>query len=56
MRKLKFDSVSMALFFVRMILGLMFMMYGFHKVFAIGAVDFACGNFVGGYQDTWIPI
>jgi len=56
MSKLKFDSVSLALFFVRWVLGLAFMMEGFHKVFTIGAVDFSREVFVGDYQDTWIPV
>ena len=56
MNTLNFDRVSLALFFVRWILGLMFMMEGFHKVFALGAVDFAREVFVRDYQDTWIPV
>ena len=36
--------------------GLMFLMPGFFKVFSEGAVTFAQENFVGDYQDTWIPV
>ena len=56
MSKLNFDRISLALFFVRWVLGLAFMMEGFHKVFAIGAVEFAREVFVEDYQDTWIPV
>ncbi len=56
MRKLNFDRIALALFFVRWILGLAFMMEGFHKVFDTGAVEFAREVFVGDYQDTWIPV
>ncbi len=56
MRKPTIDGSALALFFARRILGLMFLMRGFFKSFSIGAVAFARENFVGRYQDTWIPV
>ncbi len=56
MKRLDLDSSALALFFSRWVLGLMFLMPGFFKVFSEGAVTFAQENFVGDYQDTWIPV
>jgi len=56
MKRLDLDSSAMALFLSRWVLGLMFLMPGFFKVFSEGTITFAQENFVGDYRDTWIPV
>ncbi|MDE2719435.1 DoxX family protein [Candidatus Palauibacter polyketidifaciens] len=46
---------SWAAFVARMILGLIFFMAGFWKVFELGAVQHARGLFVEAYADTFLP-
>ncbi len=48
-------SYCWAAFFARWILGLIFFMAGWFKVFEMGAVQHAQTLFVEGYQDSWIP-
>jgi len=50
------DRWSWAIFFPRWVLGLMFFMAGWFKVFHMGPVEHARQFFVGGYADTWIPL
>ena len=49
------DGWSWALLFVRWILGLMFLMAGFFKVFDLGASVHAQRYFVEAYAQSWIP-
>ncbi|MCG8435850.1 MAG: DoxX family membrane protein [Gammaproteobacteria bacterium] len=42
-------------FIVRWILGLLFLMAGYWKVFKLGATEHARRFFVDGFADTWIP-
>ena len=44
-----------AAFIARWMLGLLFLMAGWFKVFEMGAVQHAQALFVEGYQDSWIP-
>ena len=46
---------SWAAFVARTILGLIFFMAGFWKVFELGAVQHARGLFVEAYADTFLP-
>jgi uncharacterized membrane protein YphA (DoxX/SURF4 family) len=46
---------SLAVFFARVTLGLIFVMAGWWKVFELGSVDHARRMFVEPYADTWIP-
>jgi len=46
---------SWALFFARVILGLMFFMAGWHKVFTMGALEHARQLFVEPYAETFLP-
>ena len=48
-------SYCWAAFFARWMLGLLFFMAGWVKVFEMGAVQHAQALFVDGYQDSWIP-
>lgn len=48
-------GIVKATFFARMILGLLFLMAGWHKVFVMGADTHAIQLFVEGYRDSWIP-
>ena len=56
MEKRGIDGTAWALLFNRWILGLMFLMPGFFKVFTEGPVRFAREAFVEGFQETWIPL
>ena len=51
----KWETASAALL-LRLILGLLFTMAGWFKVFGMGAVQHAQQFFVEGYRDTWIPV
>lgn len=42
-------------FFSRLLLGLLFLMIGWHKLFVIGPEVFATEQFVNAYQNYWIP-
>ncbi len=42
--------------FTRGMLGLMFFMVGWYKVFDLGAMQHAEQLFVEGYRETWIPV
>jgi len=44
-----------AILFARGILGLLFFMVGWYKVFDLGAMQHAEQLFVEGYRETWIP-
>ncbi len=46
---------SLAVFFARVTLGLIFFMAGWWKVFELGSVEHARRMFVEPYADTWIP-
>lgn len=46
---------SVAVFIVRWILGLLFTMAGYWKVFVLTPTQHAQRFFVDGFQDTWIP-
>ena len=50
------DGTALALFFSRWVLGLMFLMPGFFKVFTEGPLRFARESFVESFEATWIPI
>lgn len=41
---------------VRLILGLLFLMAGYWKVFVLTPAEHAQQFFVGGFADTWIPL
>lgn len=45
-----------AAFLARWVVGLIFAMAGFWKVFDLGPVGHAERYFVGGFADTWIPL
>jgi len=47
--------MTWALLYARWILGLMFLMAGFYKVFELGVGEHARQFFVEGYRDTWLP-
>lgn len=49
-------DLARALFFARVLLGLLFLMAGWHKVFEMGAVTHARKLFVSGYAGSWIPV
>ena len=49
------QSYCWAAFIARWMLGLIFLMAGWFKVFEMGAVQHAQTLFVEGYQDSWIP-
>ena len=49
------DSRALAAFVARVLLGLIFFMAGWWKVFDLGAVEHARSSFVGPYADTWLP-
>ncbi len=50
------QSYCWAAFVARWMLGLIFLMAGWFKVFEMGAVQHAQMLFVDGYQDSWIPV
>lgn len=50
------DGWSWAIFFVRWVLGLIFFMAGWWKVFELGATQHARRFFIDGFAETWIPI
>ena len=50
------QSYCWAAFVARWMLGLIFLMAGWFKVFEMGAVQHAQMLFVEGYQDSWIPV
>ncbi|MFQ5702967.1 MAG: MauE/DoxX family redox-associated membrane protein [Gemmatimonadales bacterium] len=45
-----------AVFFARGVLGLMFLMLGFHKMFVMGPLEHARQFFVGQYSDSFLPV
>ncbi|NOY90047.1 MAG: DoxX family membrane protein [Deltaproteobacteria bacterium] len=51
----RLDGMTWALLYARWILGLMFLMAGFYKVFELGVGEHARRFFIEGYRDTWIP-
>ncbi|MFQ5707260.1 MAG: MauE/DoxX family redox-associated membrane protein [bacterium] len=50
------SSTGWAVFFARWILGLLFFMAGWFKVFELGALQHAQKFFVEGYRQNWIPL
>ena len=52
----RIDGMTWALLYARWILGLLFLMAGFYKVFVLGVGEHARRFFVEGYSDTWIPL
>lgn len=50
------QSYCWAAFVARWMLGLIFLMAGWYKVFEMGAVQHAQMLFVEGYRDSWIPV
>ncbi|NIP60530.1 MAG: hypothetical protein GWM92_19305 [Gemmatimonadetes bacterium] len=52
----RLPSLPLAGLFARGLLGLLFGMLGWHKVFAMGPVEHARRFFVEGYAETWIPL
>jgi len=50
------DGWSWATFFVRWVLGLIFFMAGWWKVFELGAAEHARRYFIAGFTETWIPV
>jgi len=50
-----FKPENWALFFSRVILGLLFLMTGWFKVFGMGALNHAEQLFVEAYAENWIP-
>ncbi len=53
--RMRLDGWCWASFFGRWVVGLIFLMAGWFKVFNMGAVEHARRLFVEGYADTWIP-
>lgn len=53
---MRLSGWSWSLFLGRWILGLVFAMAGFWKVFELGAVEHARRFFIEGYADSWIPV
>ncbi len=51
----EFNNWSMANFLARWMLGIVFLMAGFWKVFSFTAIEHARQYFVEAYADTWIP-
>ena len=49
-------SLPLAGLFARCLLGLLFGMLGWHKVFVLGPLEHARRFFVEGYADSWIPL
>lgn len=49
-------SLPLAGLFTRGLLGLLFGMLGWHKVFVMGPAEHARRFFVEGYAETWIPL
>ncbi len=52
----RIESVSWAVFFARMWIGLQFLMLRWEKVFNLTEIDQARRLFVDQFQDTWIPV
>lgn len=50
------ENVPIATFLVRVLLGTLFTMAGFWKVFILSAATHADQYFVNGFADTWIPV
>lgn len=50
------DNASIARFIVRWILGLLFLMAGYWKVFVLTPAAHAENFFVAGFADTWVPV
>lgn len=50
-----FNSVAWAVFISRVLLGILFLMTGWFKVFEMGAENHARQLFVEAYADNWIP-
>lgn len=51
----RLDGWTWALLYARWILGLVFLMAGFYKVFDLGATEHAQRFFIDAYADSWIP-
>ena len=49
-------EITSAILLMRLVLGLLFAMAGWFKVFGMGAVQHGQQFFVEGYRDTWIPV
>ena len=45
-----------SIFTVRWVVGLIFFMAGWWKCFTLGPVEHARNFFLGGFEDTWIPL
>lgn len=52
----RLDGWSWAIFFVRWVLGLIFFMAGWWKVFGLGPRGHAERYFISGFSETWIPV
>ena len=52
----RLSGMGWAIFFVRWVLGLIFGMAGFWKVFTLGPVGHAQRFFLSGFSDSWIPV
>ena len=52
----QFHNRSWAIFIARVILGLIFFMAGFWKVFTLGPIEHAQRWFVGPYSETFLPV
>jgi uncharacterized membrane protein YphA (DoxX/SURF4 family) len=50
------NNWTVVIFIVRWILGLLFLMAGYWKVFELTASEHARRFFVEGFADTWIPV
>lgn len=56
MRSLKLSDWGIACFIARWILGLLFLMAGYWKIFDLTVSEHARQYFIEGFADTWIPI
>ncbi len=52
----QFQNRSWAIFIARVVLGLIFFMAGFWKVFTLGPIEHAQRWFVGPYSETFLPV
>jgi uncharacterized membrane protein YphA (DoxX/SURF4 family) len=55
-RKNSWGDAGQVAFFARGLLGLLFLMTGWFKVFEMGALEHARLLFVQGYAESWIPV
>jgi len=55
MNPLEIPDQAWAIFFARVVLGLIFGMAGWGKVFRMGVTEHAHNYFIGPYATTWIP-